>query len=80
MTLRFAAMKELAQYIAPKRKAVEVSGPECSPVPLAAPIITPEEFEAIARRIDCILPDRIRSGLFLNAHHHRSLRQQHEVV
>src|SRR3984893_5998236 len=28
----------------------------------------------------CILPDRIQSGLFLNAHHHRSLRQQLEVV
>jgi hypothetical protein len=50
--LRFAAMKELAQYVAPKHKAVEVRGPEGSPVPLPAPIITPEEFEAIARRID----------------------------
>jgi len=27
-----------------------------------------------------ISPDRISSGLFLNAHHHRSLRQQLEVV
>jgi hypothetical protein len=51
MTLRFAAMKELAQYVAAKRKAVEVSGPEGSPVPLAAPILTPEVFEEIARRI-----------------------------
>jgi hypothetical protein len=33
------------------RKAVEVSGPEGSPVPLAASIMTPEEFEEIARRI-----------------------------
>jgi hypothetical protein len=38
-------MKELAQYVAPKRKAVEVSGPKGSPVPLAASVMTPEEFE-----------------------------------
>jgi len=35
-------MKELAPYVAAKRKAVEVSGPEGSSVPLAASIITPE--------------------------------------
>jgi hypothetical protein len=28
IALRFAAMKELAQYVAPKRKAVEVSSTE----------------------------------------------------
>ena len=57
--LRFAAMKELAQYVAAKRKAVEVIGPEGSPAPLAASIMTPEEFdstpeefEEIARRIE----------------------------
>jgi hypothetical protein len=31
-TLRFAALKELAQYVAPKRKAVEVSSAENQPV------------------------------------------------
>ena len=51
VALRFAAMKELAPYVAAKRKAVEVSGPEGSPMPLAASIMTPEEFEEIARRI-----------------------------
>ena len=32
------------------------------------------------RSSPCILPTVFQSGLFLNAHHHRSLRQQLEVV
>jgi hypothetical protein len=49
--LRFAAMKELAQYVAPKRKAMEISGLEEAPAPMAAPTMTPQEFEEIARRL-----------------------------
>jgi hypothetical protein len=37
-TLRFVAMKELAQYVAPKRKAVEVSGPRLPSMPISRAI------------------------------------------
>jgi hypothetical protein len=43
-------------------------------------VVSYETVRLRLRSFPCISPDRIQSGLFLNAHHHRSLRQQLEVV
>jgi hypothetical protein len=48
--LNFSLVQNLTAAI-PSGSPSGVIGPEGSPVPLADSIITPEEFEAIARRI-----------------------------
>jgi hypothetical protein len=52
-SLRFQAFKELAQYIYPKRKAIEVSGDEGGPVQTYGVLVVPgmmdrEEWERAA--------------------------------
>jgi hypothetical protein len=45
--IRLSAAKELAQYVKPKRKAIEHSGPEGQPIAIEAMPVTNEDRKAL---------------------------------